>query len=627
MNQTEDRDYTAKFHLGTWRRFLTYAAMLRKEFGLLAFFMASLAGLESLTPLLTRYAIDQFVAQGSAEGMGPYAVVFFIIITLQALTIRYFLYYAGKIETGLNFEIRKAGFSHLQELSFAYYDRTPVGWIMSRMVSDTNRLSEVVAWGLVDIAWGMTTILAILTAMFILDVRLALIALAVVPILGVIAYFFQKRLLTTQRKIRRINSKLTGMFNEGIMGARTSKTLRREAQNSVEFDAVAGDMYRESVRAGVFAALFLPIVSFLGAIGSALVLTFGGGMVIGGILMTGTLYAFMTYMTRIWDPIRHLARVMTELQAAQAAAERVMTMLSETPDIGDRPEVIARYGLSDGSGQDPWPAIDGRIEFDNVTFSYGGEEKILEHFTLSVPAGQVIALVGETGAGKSTIVNLACRFYEPTEGSIRIDGRDYRELPMLWLYANLGYVLQTPHLFSGTIADNIRYGNLNATPEQIETAARMVSAHEFIMRLENGYDTEVGEGGNRLSTGEKQLVSFARAILADPRIFVLDEATSSVDTETEQLIQKAIAVVLEGRTSFVIAHRLSTIRKADRILVIMGGRIIEDGTHHQLMRRKGHYHQLYINQFIDESINQPSSAVLEPLAETSSTEGASPATG
>jgi ATP-binding cassette subfamily B protein len=604
MNPPEDRDYSAKLDLGTWRRFLTYAAMLRKEFILLAIFMASLAALESLTPLLTRYAIDRFVLSGSIEGIVPYTIVFFILITLQAVAIRFFLFYAGRIETGLNFEIRKAGFSNLQELSFSYYDRTPVGWIMSRMVSDTNRLSEVVAWGLVDIAWGLTTVVTIIVAMFILDSRLALIALAVIPILGVIAYYFQKKLLASHRKIRRINSRLTGMFNEGITGARTSKTLRREVQNSVEFDETADEMYRESVRAGVFSALFLPIVSFLGAIGSALVLTFGGNRVISGVLLTGTLYAFMTYMTRIWEPIRHLARIMTELQSAQAAAERVMTLLSEKPEIGDQPAVISRYGLTDGTGLEPWPVIKGSVEFDDVTFSYGGEEKILEHFSLTVPAGQVIALVGETGAGKSTIVNLACRFYEPTEGSIRIDGHDYREQPMLWLYANLGYVLQTPHLFSGTITENIRYGNLNATTEQIEAAARMVSAHDFIMKTENGYATEVGEGGNRLSTGEKQLISFARAILADPRIFVLDEATSSVDTETEQMIQKAIAVVLAGRTSFVIAHRLSTIRKADRILVIEGGKIIEDGTHHQLMRLKGHYFQLYINQFIDESINQ-----------------------
>ena len=281
-----------------------------------------------------------------------------------------------------------------------------------------------------------------------------------------------------------------------------------------------------------------------------------------------------------------------------------MSMLSEKPDIGDRPEVIARYGETAGKGSEPWPQIEGRITFENVSFSYGGEEQILSDFNLDVPAGQTIALVGETGAGKSTIVNLACRFYEPTSGRILIDGHDYRDLPLMWLYSSLGYVLQTPHLFSGTITENIRYGNLDATPEQIETAARLVSAHDFIVQLEKGYETEVGEGGSLLSTGEKQLISFARAILANPRIFVLDEATSSVDTETEQLIQRAIAAVLSGRTSFVIAHRLSTIRKSDRILVIEDGRIIEEGTHSELIHRRGHYYELYLNQFLSETIDE-----------------------
>ncbi|MGI6298600.1 MAG: ABC transporter ATP-binding protein [Saccharofermentanales bacterium] len=600
----EDRDFTTHLSVGTWKRFMTHALKMKRELILLAISMVLMAALESAAPLMTRYAIDHFIANGTTEGIIPYAIAFFVLVTVTAICTRFFLYYAGAIETGLNYEIRKAGFSHLQELSFSYYDRTPVGWLMSRMVSDTNRLSEVVAWGIVDIAWGLATIIAILIAMFALSVRLALIALAVIPLLAVIAYFFQKRLLRAQRKIRRLNSRITGMFNEGIMGARTSKTLRREQLNSAEFNATAAEMYEESVRTGAFGALFLPIVSFLGGIGSALVLSIGGSAVVSGVILTGTLYAFMTYMTRIWDPIRHLARILTELQSAQAAAERVMTMLSEKPDIGDRPEVIARYGEAPGEGSEPWPEIEGRVTFDNVSFSYGGEEQILANFNLDVPVGQTIALVGETGAGKSTIVNLACRFYEPTSGTIRIDGRDYRDLPLLWLYRSLGYVLQTPHLFSGTIAENIRYGNLEATQEQIENAARLVSAHDFIVRLENGYDTEVGEGGNLLSTGEKQLISFARAILANPRIFILDEATSSVDTETEQLIQRAIAVVLAGRTSFVIAHRLSTIRKADRILVIEDGRIIEEGTHSELIRRRGHYYELYLNQFISETIDE-----------------------
>lgn len=326
-------------------------------------------------------------------------------------------------------------------------------------------------------------------------------------------------------------------------------------------------------------------------------------MVVNSVIMIGTMYVFISYVQRFFEPIRHLSRLIAELQSAQAAAERVMALLAEEPQIFDPAEVIGRYGQKDGEGREPWPEIRGDVTFSDVAFSYGGEEVILEKFNLEVKAGQVIALVGETGAGKSTIVNLICRFYEPTSGAILIDGKDYTTLPMQWLYSHLGYVLQTPHLFSGTIADNIRYGRLDATPEEIAAAAQMVSAHDFIMRTENGYDTQVGEGGNRLSTGEKQLVSFARAILADPRIFVLDEATSSVDTETEQLVQRAIVQALKGRTSFVIAHRLSTIRNADRILVVSDGKIIEDGTHRELMRRKGHYHDLYLNQFIEESVN------------------------
>ena len=600
----EEKDFSEKFDIGIWKRLLGFTRGCRPQIVGLFFTLIALTVLESSTPLLTKYAIDHFVATGNLDTLATYCIIFFLVILGQALMIRMFIHYAGNIEIHLSFEIRKSGFDKLQDLSFSYYDRTPVGWIMARMVSDTGRLSEIIAWGLTDIAWASSTIIFITGAMFMLDWRLALIALAVVPPLALVSMYFQRRLLKSQRDIRKQNSRITSGFNEGIMGAKASKTMRREDKNLEEFSGLTEGMYRSSVRAAVLSALYLPVVSMLGAAGVALVLWRGGNMVLDGIVLVGTLYVFISYVQRFFEPIRHLSRLIAEMQSAQAAAERVMSLLAEEPKIYDTPEVIGQYGKKDGEGSEPWPEICGDISFQDVSFTYGGEEVILEKFNLEVMAGQVIALVGETGAGKSTIVNLICRFYEPTSGTILIDGKDYTTLPMQWLYSHLGYVLQTPHLFSGTIADNIRYGRLDATTEEVEAAARMVSAHDFIMKTENGYETPVGEGGNRLSTGEKQLISFARAILADPRIFVLDEATSSVDTETEQLIQHAIVQVLKGRTSFVIAHRLSTIRNADRILVVSGGKIIEEGTHRELMRNKGHYHDLYRNQFIEESVNK-----------------------
>ena len=600
----EEKDFSENIDIGIWKRLLGFTRGCRPQIIGLFFTLIALTVLESSTPLLTKYAIDHFVATGNLDTLAIYCVVFFLVILGQALMIRFFINYAGNIEIYLSYEIRKSGFDKLQDLSFSYFDRTPVGWIMARMVSDTGRLSEIIAWGLTDIAWATSTIIFITGAMLILDWRLALIALAVVPPLALVSMYFQKRLLKSQREIRKQNSRITSGFNEGIMGAKTSKTMRREDKNLEEFSGLTDGMYRSSVRAAVLSALYLPVVSLLGAAGVALVLWRGGNMVLDSIVLIGTLYVFISYVQRFFEPIRHLSRLIAEMQSAQAAAERVMSLLAEEPKIYDTSEVIRQYGKTDGDGSEPWPEIRGDISFQDVSFTYGGEEVILDRFDLEVKAGQVIALVGETGAGKSTIVNLICRFYEPTSGMILIDGKDYTTLPMQWLYSHLGYVLQTPHLFSGTIADNIRYGRLEATPEEVENAARMVSAHDFIIKTENGYDTPVGEGGNRLSTGEKQLISFARAILADPRIFVLDEATSSVDTETEQLIQHAIVQVLKGRTSFVIAHRLSTIRNADRILVVSGGKIIEEGTHRELMRSKGHYHDLYKNQFIEESVNK-----------------------
>lgn len=334
----------------------------------------------------------------------------------------------------------------------------------------------------------------------------------------------------------------------------------------------------------------------LSSVGTALALYRGGQEVLLGIIGFGTLSAFLSYTTQLFDPIQQLARILVEFQSAQAAAERVLSLLDTPLEITDTPEVEAVFGDSFDPKPENWPKLYGDVTFENVGFHYIPEEQILSNFNLHVPAGKSIALVGETGAGKSTIINLICRFYEPTSGRILIDGVDYRERSQLWLQRNLGYVLQSPHLFSGTIRDNIRYARKDASDAEVRRAAQMVHAEQFILEQEHGYDTEVGEGGIRLSTGQKQLISFARVILADPRIFVLDEATSSIDTQTEQLIQQAITTVLQGRTSFIVAHRLSTIRNADLILVIGDGGIIEQGTHEQLLEKKGAYYQLYSQQ-------------------------------
>lgn len=384
------------------------------------------------------------------------------------------------------------------------------------------------------------------------------------------------------------------------MGAKTTKTLVREEANYQEFTVLTQRMYTSSVRAATLSAIYLPIVISLGMLATAYAVWKGGYDVFTGLVTLGTLQVFVNYTVSFFEPVQQIARIFADLQSSQAAAERVMTLIEAEPELKDSPEVVRRYGDSFAPKRENWPALEGSVEFDHVSFRYKEGESVLEDFNLSVRAGETIALVGETGSGKSTIVNLVCRFYEPTEGRVKIDGVDTRERSQLWLQSNLGYVLQTPHLFSGTIADNIRYGNLNATMEQIQEAAKMVGADGFIERLEKGYDTDVGESGNRLSTGEKQLISFARAILANPRIFVLDEATSSVDTETEQRIQLAIRKLLKGRTSFIVAHRLSTIRSADRILVIDGGKIIEEGAHRELLKRRGVYYNLYTNQFREE---------------------------
>lgn len=603
MTAFEEKEYTKNFDKKLWKRMVELMKPFRKKMVFLGFFMISLAGVDVVFPLLNKYAVDNYIVPHQLDGIETFVFLYFGLIMLQALNIYFFIAIAGKIETHLSSFIRKKGFEQLQKLSYNYYDKTPVGWIMARMTSDSTRLGSFISWGLIDMIWGGSLMILIAIVMLILNWKLALLSLTVVPLLVFISIYFQRKILKSYRLVRKTNSKITGAYNEGISGAKTTKTLVREEENLKEFQVQTNTMFRSSVRAAIFSSLYLPIIITLGSIGTGIVIWLGGESVVAGALSYGTLVAFIAYTIQFFEPLMELARVFAELQDAQASAERIFSLLDEEPEIQDNPLILSKWGNVLKTGENGHDKIRGAIEFKDIDFTYKKGEKVLENFNLQVKAGETVALVGETGSGKSTIVNLACRFYEPQKGGVFIDGTDYRERSQLWLHSQLGYVLQSPHLFSGTIRDNIRYGRLDASDDEIEYASKLVNAHEFIMKKSKKYDSEVGEGGSLISTGEKQLISFARAILADPRIFILDEATSSVDTETEKIIQKAIETVLKDRTSFIIAHRLSTIKAADRILVVKNGKIIEEGNHYQLLKAKGYYYRLYTNQFMEEKEN------------------------
>ena len=601
MTEFEEQDYTKQLDLKLWIKIFGMMKRYRKEIIFISITMVFIAACDAAYPLLSKFAIDQFIAKETLNGFPAFVAIYIGVMSLQAFLLYFFIMNAGRLECGVVYSMRKAGFDRLQELSFSYYDKTPVGWIMARMTSDAQRIGDVISWSLVDLVWGAAMIIIVLVCMFVLNVKLALISLAVFPVLMAVSVVFQRIILKNHRQVRKLNSMITGAYNEGINGARTTKTLVREERNFMEFTELSGGMRMASCRAAIVSAVYLPVVMSLSSILVGLVLWIGGVQVQEGIIWFGTYSAFIAYTFQMFDPVHHVARVFSELQSAQAAAERTVSLIETEPEIKDRPEIIEKYGGGVNPKTGNWPEITGDIVFDNVSFAYSSGEQVLEGFNLHVKAGERIALVGETGAGKSTIVNLICRFYEPTAGEIRIDGIDYRERSQIWLQSNLGYVLQTPHLFSGTVADNIRYAKLDAADEEVINAARTVHAYDFIMKLDKGFDSEVGEGGGRLSSGQKQLISFARAIIANPRIFVLDEATSSIDTETERLIQEAVNIALRGRTSFIVAHRLSTIRSCDRILLIHDGKIAESGSHRELLRLRGAYYNLYTNQFREEA--------------------------
>jgi len=541
--------------------------------------------LDGYFTFLGKRIIDEGIVPGNKAALFNILSIYGALIFVQAGFVFGFIYLTGILGERVRYDLRKKLFDNLQDLSLSYYSRTPVGWIMSRVTSDTERVSELVTWGMLDITWAITNFATSAYFMIRINWSLALIVIAIIPIIVWVAIQFRKKILVEYRTVRKTNSKITGAYNENITGVRVVKALGREQENLREFRDLSSEMYRSSYRAAWLSALFLPTVQIISAFALGSIVWYGGWQAEIGIMTIGGIQAFISYVTFMMWPIQDLARVYAEMQQSVASAERMFSLIDAVPEIQDLP-----------SATNP-ESLHGDIEFENVSFQYEENKPVLRAFNLRINQGETIALVGPTGGGKSTLINLVCRFYEPTEGNIRINGSDYTQFTQHALQSRIGVVLQTPHLFSGSIRENILYGQLDASNQEIESAARLAGAHDFIMAFEKGYGEEVGEGGDLLSTGQKQLVSLARAILAQPEILIMDEATSSVDTLTESLIQGGMDYLMKDRTSIIIAHRLSTIRSADRILVIDQGEITEMGTHHELINKHGHYYRLYTKQF------------------------------
>ena len=601
MADFEDIDYNKPLSLKIWKKMFPFIATEKKTLILCVCLMFLVAVIDILYPIVLGYAIKNNIEPQTADGIWILLAIMGTLVLIQAFNVNAFVSKGIKAECGMTRELRNVVFLHLQKLSLSYFNKTPVGYLMARTNSDTSRIGDLVAWGLIDFTWSVFYCMGAIAAMFIVHWKLALIVCATIPVMALLTWFFQKRILTVNRIIRKINSKMTGAMNEGITGAKTVKVIVSEKQSLKEFSAVTSEYRFNANRMARLRSTFIPLTLFIGSLATAVILSYGGYEIAFLGAELSVLAIFLQYAGGFFWPIQNIARILTDIVSTQANVERVASLLEQNPGITDKPDVLEKYGDVFAPKKENWEPIKGDVEFRDVTFCYPGyNKKILENFNLTIKSGTYAAIVGETGAGKSTLVNLVCRFFEPTSGEILIDEVDYRERSQHWLHSAFGYVLQSPHLFSGSIRDNIRYGRLDATDEEVEKAAAIVHADKIIEKMENGFDTEVGEGGDRLSTGEKQLISFARAVLANPRIFILDEATSSIDTEMEMLLQDAIHTLLEGRTSFVIAHRLSTIRGADIILVIDDGKIIERGTHTELMNKREHYYKLYTRQFEEE---------------------------
>ena len=594
----KEEEYQSGFNFNLWKKMIVFLKPFKKYiFGIFVFSLIA-AICEANFPVLIKFAFDNLITDDlNMNSFYFFSFAYIALSVIQPMSFYFLFRNTAKIEAGYGANIRDALFRKTMNLSFNYFDQTPLGWILARLTSDVTRISEIVSWSLFDLSWGLLSVIISIILMLIVDLSFGLLLLSFIPIIFIITYIFQKYILKAHRLVRKRNSIITGAYNEGIVGAKTTKSLAIEDNNYMEFKKETELMKLESIKAGKLLSVYRPIVNSFGSIAIAFVLWIGGNRVFNNVIELGTLIMFCQYCTQFFEPISQFANLLSDIQLAQANAERVMTLVESEPQVTDTKEVIEKYGDILNPKVESFEEIDGKVTFENVSFSYIPNEMILDDFSLEVKSRETVALVGATGGGKSTIINLLSRFYEPTKGRILIDDVDYKERSISFLHSRLGYVLQTPQLFTGSIIENIRYGKLDATIDEVINVCKLVNAHDFIMKLKDGYDSQIGEGGGFLSTGQKQLISFARALIHDPKIVILDEATSSIDTESELLIQKAIQTIIKDKTTFIVAHRLSTIVNADTILVIKKGKIVEKGNHQDLMNLKNHYYRLYTNQF------------------------------
>ncbi|WP_025725111.1 ABC transporter ATP-binding protein [Acholeplasma granularum] len=600
MHDQDQENELKKVSLPVWGKLFKVILKNKKSFYTMIGFGVFVAALDALTIVVQQYALDEFITNNNYEHFTIYTILNVLIALGFGIGVWGFIYHGGKIEANVNYNLRKEAFKTLQRLPFSYYDKTPQGWIMARMTSDSKRLANIISWGIVDVIWSVLLMIFTLIVLYFYYWKLAIIVTLAIPMMLLVTVLFRKKVLLRHRQARHYNSEITAKYSESFHGAKTSKSLVIETENLYEFNQVADKMYKASVRANGLSAMYSAVLLLACYIFVAVVMYTGTHFTLSGAIAIGVLYLFIRSTISFFDPIINLSNFISQLQQAQASAERIIELIETESTIKDNEEVTKIYGDWFNKKKENWEDLKGDIEFKDVTFYYNENEIILDNFNLKIKAGMSVALVGHTGSGKTTIVNLTSRFYEPISGNILLDGKDYRTRSISWLHEKLGYVLQSPHLFSTNILENIRYGRLDATDEEVINASKAIGLHPFVEKLENGYLTNVGEGGNLLSMGQKQLISFARAILAQPKILILDEATSSIDSEAESLIQNATKSLLNGRTSLIVAHRLSTIVESDLIVMLDGGKITEMGTHKELLEKRGAYFELYKNQFLEE---------------------------